>query len=74
MWQRLSNPDVLVFLSASFETCTSRRKLNWTEADYLEQLRRLAHAREHAHLSIETDDLTPEDVVNTLLAYLDQVR
>lgn len=74
MWKRLSNPDVLVFLAASFSTCTTRRRLSWTEADYQEQLHRLAHARVHADLTIETDSLSPIEVLNAVLAFLDQSR
>ncbi len=70
MWKRITNPHLLVYLSASFETCTQRRKLNWTNDDYLEQLRRLAHAHEHADLIIETDSLSPADVLSRLLEYL----
>mgnify|MGYP003377496422 CR=1 FL=1 len=44
MWQRITNPDILIFLQCSFENSTSRRKLNWQIADYEEQLRRLSHA------------------------------
>lgn len=67
MWQIVSKPDVLIYLQSSFETSTARRKLDWLEKDYNEQLRRLAHARDHAHLVIQTDDLTPEDVLQKVL-------
>jgi deoxyadenosine/deoxycytidine kinase len=70
MWKRISNPDLLIFLHASFEVCTQRRKLNWTEADYDEQQRRLAHAREHADLLIETDSLTPQQVCRRAIEFL----
>ena len=70
MWQRITNPDLLVYLSASFETCTRRRNLNWTNDDYLEQLRRLAHACEHADVIIETDSLSPAEVLSNLIEYL----
>src|ERR1044072_8886507 len=63
MWQIISKPDVLVYLSASFPVSTSRRKLNWQEKDHSEQLRRLEHARQHAHLVVNTDDLTAEQVL-----------
>lgn len=72
MWQRLVNPDVLVFLDASFETSTRRRNLHWTRAHYEAQQRRLAHARAHADLYIRTDDLTPRQVLERILAWLDQ--
>jgi deoxyadenosine/deoxycytidine kinase len=63
MWLRLSRPDILVFLDASYERCTQRKALNWTLAEYQEQHRRLGHAREHCHIYIDSDDLTPEEVL-----------
>src|SRR5512147_2869337 len=60
MWQIISRPDLLIYLGASFPVSTARRKLDWQEKDYREQIRRLAHAREHAHLFIDTDRLTPD--------------
>lgn len=70
MWKRITNPDVLIFLNASFEISTSRRKLSWTKADYEEQLRRLTHARQHANLIIETDTLTADKVLMNALEFL----
>ena len=70
MWQHITNPDVLIFLNASFETSTRRRKLNWVKADYDEQQRRLEHARQHANLIIETDTLTANEVLENALEYL----
>lgn len=70
MWQRLTSPDLLIYLGASFRVCTARRRLNWSEADYDEQLLRLAHARDHADLMIETDGLSPEAVEAEALAFL----
>ena len=70
MWQRITAPDVLIFLVASFPVCTARRRLNWNEADYQEQLRRLAHAREHADFLIETDDLNIQQVLEAAVAFL----
>ena len=70
MWKHITNPDVLIFLNASFEVSTRRRKLNWTKADYDEQHRRLAHARQHANLIIETDTLTVDEVLARTLEFL----
>ncbi len=70
MWQRISHPDVLIFLEASFPVCSARRRLNWTEADYAEQLRRLSHAYGHADLVIETDARTIDQVLEQALAFL----
>jgi deoxyadenosine/deoxycytidine kinase len=70
MWQLITKPDLLVYLSASFPVSTARARLDWQEKDYDEELRRLAHAREHANLLIETDDLTPEQVLKKALDFL----
>ncbi len=70
MWERITNPDLLIFLNSSFEVSTQRRKLNWTETDYQEQQRRLAHAHQHADLIIETDSLTIEEVRIRALEFL----
>lgn len=70
MWQIIAKPDILIYLHASFETSTARRKLDWLEKDHTEQLRRLTHARQHANLIIETDDPTPAEILKTVLDFL----
>lgn len=70
MWQRLTNPDLLIFLDASYEVTCRRRRLNWTVDEYQEQHRRLAHARIHADCYILTDDLSPQEVKDHVLDFL----
>ena len=70
MWQVITNPNVLIFLECSFENSTSRRKLNWLPADHEEQLRRLSHAREHADIVIDTNQITPGEVLAQALNQL----
>ena len=70
MWQLITQPGILIYLNASFAVSTARAKLNWLEKDHAEQLRRLSHARAHANLLIETDDLTPEGVLQRALDFL----
>lgn len=70
MWRRISNPDLLIFLQASFPISTARRQLDWLERDYAEQQRRLDHAHEQADLIVETDSLTPEQILELVLAFL----
>lgn len=70
MWQVITNPDILIFLECSFENSTSRRKLNWLPADHEEQLRRLSHAREHADITIDTNLLSPDEVLDQVLVHL----
>ena len=72
MWQKIAKPDILIYLSASFPISTARRQLTWQQKDYDEQMRRLEHARQHANLLIDTDDLTPEQVLQRALEYLGQ--
>ena len=70
MWARLVNPDILVYLNASFVVSTQRRKLDWSRQEYNEQLRRLQDARQHADLVIETDELTPSEVLHRVLDFV----
>lgn len=70
MWQKIANPDVLVYLDVSFPLTIQRRKLDWTIQEYTEEVHRLRHARQHAHCYINTDDLSPEEVLHQVLAYL----
>ncbi len=70
MWMRLVNPDVLVFLDASYPVTNARRDLDWNESDYLEQHRRLAHARQHADLYLFTDSLSVDEVEQAILEFL----
>jgi hypothetical protein len=70
MWLRLTRPDALIYLDAGYETTCHRRRLNWTPAEYAEQLHRLRHARQHAGLYLPTDDLTPDDVVERVMVFL----
>ncbi len=70
MWRRITHPDILVYLHASYEVATLRRRLNWTEQEYDEQLRRLEHARRHANLTIDTDRLSIEEVRRQVTEYL----
>lgn len=74
MWQIITRPDILIYLEASFPVSTTRRKLNWQKKDHDEQLRRLDHARRHANLLIDTDDLTPEQVLQKVLDYLKEIN
>lgn len=73
MWKRITNPDVLIFLDANYSITLQRRQLNWTEADWSEQQRRLSHAREHADLYINTDKLSIEQVLEIVIAFAEKL-
>lgn len=74
MWKRITGPDVLIFLQASYKVTRQRRSkmIFWTEADYNEQQRRLGHALEYADLVINTDSLTPEQVLEQVLEFIEK--
>ena len=73
MWKRIANPDILIFLDASYPVTIERRKLDWTWAEWDEQHRRLGHAREHADLYILTDDLSIEQVLKKVIGFLNEI-
>lgn len=70
MWQHITNPDILIFLQASFESSTRRRNLSWHPSDHAEQQRRLAHALQHADMIIDTDQLSADEVLAHALDFL----
>ncbi|MCL4560293.1 MAG: AAA family ATPase [Chloroflexi bacterium] len=70
MWQRITHPDVLIFLDVSYPQSVLRGHLTWTQDEYAEQQRRLVHARLHADLYLQTDPLTPLQVVQTVMSFL----
>ena len=72
MWQRIGRPDVLIYLDVSYETIGSRRPaLDFSQADLAEQNRRLAHAREHCDLFVDTNGLEPADIQERCLSFLE---
>jgi guanylate kinase len=71
MWKRITNPDVLIFLDASYPVTVERNKLNWNEADWQEQQRRLIHAREHADFYIQTDAHSSDQVLEEVVSFIE---
>lgn len=72
MWQRLVDPDVLIYLDISYEALLERRPF-FGERAYLEREQaRLAHAREHADLYVDTSGLTAQAVTERVTAFLAQ--
>ena len=70
MWQRLTRPDILIYLHVSYLFSMQRRLLNWTEEEFNEQLHRLRHARQHANLFIDTNPLSAQEVLQQVLSFL----
>lgn len=70
MWQRLVKPDVLVYLDVSYEAASQRRRISWGPERLDKQAGRLAHARQHANLYINTTWLSATDVLAQVVGYL----
>lgn len=71
MWQKLSKPDLLIFLDVNLEETAVRRPKNPSPpAYYAEQQRRLAHAREHCDFYLDTSSLSPAEVREAVLTFL----
>lgn len=70
MWQKIVNPLVLVYLDVSYEVSLHRRPLNLSLTEFDEQKRRLKHAHQNADVYLFTDPLTPEEVHQEILAFL----
>lgn len=74
MWQTVTRPDALIFLEASDETVEARQRARGTVQFLADQRRRLAHARAHAHLVLNVDAISPEEVLARTLARLEELH
>lgn len=71
MWRRLSRPDVLIYLDVDYENTLRRRPHQDGGAQRVaDQNKRLAHARKHCDLYIDTNGLTVAEVRAKALAFL----
>lgn len=70
MWQILTKPEVLIYVDASFESCTQRKKLNWSVMEYERQIERLAHARQHCDIYLDTEGISPQEALEQALEAL----
>lgn len=70
MWKIIAKPDLLIYLDVSFKQSILRTNTTWTKKIFEKQIHRLEHAREHADIYINTEDLTPQQVLNLVLDHL----
>jgi chloramphenicol 3-O-phosphotransferase len=70
MWQRITQPDVLVYLDVSEETARQRRRTSAPAGWWSTLGQRLSHAREHADLYLQTDEMSPQEILDATLALL----
>jgi deoxyadenosine/deoxycytidine kinase len=74
MWQKLTQPDLLIYLDVDYENVVARRPKNPGNPQRLqEQNRRLAHARQHADLYLHTADLTAKQVREQVIRFLNSL-
>lgn len=74
MWQRFSQPDLLIYLDVSYADARKRRPHHDGGPQRLaEQHRRLAHAREHCDFYLDTSGLSIEAVRQRVFAFLDEL-
>lgn len=73
MWQKMSKPDLLIYLDVDYSHFQQRRPQNDGGPDYhAEQQRRLAHARAHCDFYLNTSGLTKEGVKTAVFHFLQQ--
>ena len=72
MWQRMTNPNCLIYLDVSYQEAMNRRPQQCTEVDYKKQRQRLIHARQHANLYIQTDHLQPDAILSEVLQFIQE--
>ncbi len=70
MWQQLTRPDRLIFLDVSREVAGERLGREMPLWLWEAMMTRLAHARAHADLVVQTDGLSPERVLDVVLECL----
>lgn len=71
LWKH-QDPSALVFLDIRLETVRTRRSNDWPSWMYDLQQDRLADARAHATVTIETDNYSIEETVDLILQVLKQ--
>jgi deoxyadenosine/deoxycytidine kinase len=73
MWQRLTKPDILIYLDLDFKNLQRRRPKNHGGPERLaEQHQRLIHAYKHCDLYIDTSDITPVEIQKKVFAFLER--
>lgn len=75
MWQRFTQPNLLIYLDVSWEIARQRRPTTSINTKSWRQLKqRLEHAQTHADLYIQTDHLTPEEIVEKTVSFIEMLR
>ncbi len=71
MWQRVTRPDILIYLDVSYPAARHRRPyIDGGPQRLAVQHMRLVHARDHCDYYLDTSDLTPGEVRQAVLAFV----
>ncbi|MEM8858343.1 MAG: hypothetical protein AAGD96_08485 [Chloroflexota bacterium] len=72
MWQKITNPDILIYLDVDYQTTLDRRPhIDLGPERVVTQNDRLSHAREHADYYIDTSSLSPEEISQKVIDFLE---
>ena len=75
MWQRITDPDVLIYLDVSLRVGAHREGLNRPSTWWRDERDvRLAHARANCDLYIDTSDLAIDEVIDVAVGYLEGLQ
>lgn len=73
MWLRITNPNILIYLDVSPEVAVVREGLSKPSSWWQEEREvRLAHARHHCDLYVDTSLLSPAEVLARVELFLDK--
>lgn len=71
MWQRITRPDILIYLDVSYTAARLRRPhIDGGPERLADQHVRLIHARNHCDYYLDTSNLTPLQVRQTVLTFI----
>ncbi len=72
MWQRLTHPDVLIYLDVSMDVAAQREGLAAPSSWWVEEREfRLAHARQHCDFYLDTSALAPQEIFTLVREFLE---
>jgi hypothetical protein len=71
MWERITQPDLLIYLDVSQAVAGGRRTSEMNATWWNEMKERLREARRKADLCLETDCLSAQEVLDRVLSFLE---
>lgn len=75
MWQRLTQPDLLIFLDVDYKNARLRRPhIDGGPERLVEQHHRLRHAREQCHYYLDTSGLSVGEVQTAVFNFLSTLQ